>query len=308
MLTSLNTASRFHCRDDGPEPLPPGTDLLHHVATGEVCDIWKVCDRQTGQPWAWKRLRPEMADNTPARDALSMEAYVGRCVQGVFTVRIERDFTEQEPPSLLREWLEGESLGRRLERVGRLSVGTAFWVARQIAQGLQELQQAGVSHGDVKPANIFLEPNGRVRLIDTGFASALQQAGNGRHHYALKGTPEYLAPELLSTNPADPVAADVYSLGVVLYEMLSGRVPFVGENTADVLRLHRQSRPPAVEKHCPDLPDDAARLLERLLCKQPLRRPGHPDELVRHLLEVELQTMPQRRGIPATVSVERASA
>jgi eukaryotic-like serine/threonine-protein kinase len=190
-------------------------------------------------------------------------------------------------------WLEGMTLGRWLAAGQRFDLPGALWIARQAAEGLGALATAGWIHGDVKPSNIFVSPEGHVTLVDLGFA---RRYGNtvsvdGRR---VMGTIEYLAPEnLTSSGGADP-RSDIYSLGVVLFELLAGRVPFEGCDLVELAAHHKQTAPPDLRCTAPQLPAEAASLVRQMLSKDPLRRPQTPREVVARLVALEIATFSER--------------
>lgn len=270
---------------------PEGYELLRPAARGPRTEVWKVCAKDTGLPFAWKRA---MADSDAVRDALQREAELCRAAQtGV--PKLHADLSRRDPPALLLEWLEGETLEQLLERETRLSVGHTFWLGRQIAQRIAELRRAGFAHGNLQPAHIFLEENGRVRFVGGGSAMRLDDPNSIPQPIVLPQNAAYRAPEAPAAAIANPVAADAYSLGVILYQSITGRLPFHGESVKELRRLHRQAKPPSVRAHCPYLPPAAEELIAALLSKQPLRRPHQPRELLQRLLDVELQTITFRR-------------
>jgi serine/threonine protein kinase len=228
------------------------------------------------------------------RQLLVNEAAAGQAVASRHVVHVERAEQEASPPFNLLEWIDGQTLELRLAQQRRMPAGTAVWIARQCAQGLNDLAGVGYAHGDVKPQNIFVGDGGEVKLIDLGFAQPLAESPPTRHSHSMTGTPEYMAPESFSRGIINPVLRDIYSLGVTLYQMLSGRLPFESTNTRQVLRLHCTTRPPRLESLCEGVPADLFDLVRRLLAKQPIRRPQSYASLIRELTSLELATLHAR--------------
>lgn len=272
---------------------PAGYELTGPCGNGSFSEICKVRCRESERFFALKRLRPEWLNEPDARKLFSAEADAGRQARGEHVVRLAHSDTTGERPFLIFEWLDGQTLQQRLESSEPLTVPTAIWIARQTAEGLHTLQRAGFVHGDVKPENIFLCRNGLVKLIDLGFAHRIDREPVCAEQKVLVGTAEYLAPEVLTGDVADPVAKDVYSLGVTLFRLLAGRMPFLGEHAAEIMRLQRQAKPPELKSLCPEAPEELVDLVNAMLAKQPLRRPAHLAGLVTRLVELEIATLPE---------------
>lgn len=268
-------------------PVPAGFQVLRLQAAGEFCDVFKVCETRTGIPFAWKRLKIGGCGEAAA-ERFRMEARALECCNGPGVVALHRDLTELTPPSMLLGWLEGSPLQRLLIRGEPLGSRRAFWIGRQIAQGMQTLAAGGFAHGDLRPANVFVDGRGEVRLIGLGSALPLDGRAGRRRFEPVAGRVEYLAPERQSGAPYDALAADVYSLGAVLCEMLSGCPPFLSEEPEDVLRMHRQARPLLRAEQLP-IPSEGIDIVESLLRKEPLRRPRDVIALLRRLMDLELR-------------------
>lgn len=274
--------------------VPVGCDVVGRAGCGSFSDVWKIRDLNTGRFYALKQMRPEWCDKPVARKVMSIEAVVGSRAGGAHVVRVLDDDPDGESPFLIMEWLEGETLESLLQRERNLSESQAVWIARQCVQGLQELEQAGYAHGDIKPDNIFVTDDGNIKLIDLGFSRSLESDADEFSGKLLTGTAEYMAPEMCSSARYDPIAKDLYGLGITLFRMLTGRLPFTARTTADVLTLQKESRAPKLRRWCPLASREVAELVNRLLAKQPIRRPRQLSGLVRELIQIELMTLPER--------------
>ena len=264
----------------------PDYEPLAFAGAGAFCDVWQVRELATGAVRALKQLRPEHEVQRVARQLLENEAEAGRRLTSPHIARVIEARLEVAPRFLVMEWLTGQTLEQLLAARGALPCRQALWVARQCAQGMADLAAAGLAHGDVKPTNIFVECSGVVRLIDLGFARPVEPAATADR--LLTGTPEYLAPESLGGEFRPPIEKDIYSLGVVLYRMLCGRLPFVGDTVEDVLRQHQQAIPRDLRRAAPHVPREVADLTTRLLAKHPLRRGDGLPHLVHDLARLEL--------------------
>jgi serine/threonine protein kinase len=187
--------------------------------------------------------------------------------------------------------LPGESLRRRLQRDYCLSVADALWVLRQAAEALAALHQAGFLHGDIKPDNLRLIGDGTAVLTDLGFAHRPgENAAFLRAGYVL-GTANYLAPELCDEQPSEDYPSDLFSLGVTLFEVLTGRLPYPPGSLRQTLRRHRCDPPADVARHARGpLPPALVRLVEQLLARRPKDRPRAP-EVVQRLVSLEIAAL-----------------
>ena len=185
-------------------------------------------------------------------------------------------------------FVEGDSLRDRLAREGELPVADAVGVLREIAGGLAYAHRHGIVHRDIKPENVLLSEGGAL-VADFGVAKALRAAAEGSGATATGlaiGTPTYMAPEQALGNPSVDHRADLYALGVVAYEMLTGQPPFAGRPPQALLAAHATETPEPVIKRRPSVPPALATLVTRLLEKHPADRPQSAEEVVRALEEI----------------------
>lgn len=267
--------------------------LLTLAGRGSFGEVWLVQDRRTCRLQALKQLRDDCPNPSAGRQLLWNEAEVSRRVLSDHVVKVRETALDAEPPYIVLEWLSGETLETLLTRERQLPCGQALWIVRQCAQGLADLLQAGFTHGDVKPSNIFLCRSGLAKIIDLGFARPDRRVVDDllEVERTLEGTPAYLAPEILTPGEHNGVARDFYALGVTLYRMLTGSLPFQGATAAEVFREHQQSQPPRLRSLAPHVPSEVEDLVHRLLAKQPLRREPLWRGLVHELIGLELLTI-----------------
>jgi serine/threonine-protein kinase len=271
----------------------PNFRLLELAGRGSYGEVWLVQDRRSGRLHALKQLRADCSNPSTGRQLLWNEAEVGRRVQSDHVVRGDAAFLSASPPYLVLEWLSGETLEARLNREQQLSCREAMWIGRQTAQGMYDLLQAGFTHGDIKPSNVFISRSGLVKLIDLGFARPDRRVVDDLTDPAriITGTPEYLAPESLVPGENNGIAKDLYSLGIMLYRMLTGCLPFRGETVAEIVRQQQQAHAPRLRMLAPHVPPEAEHLVHRLLSKHPLRRDRGMRSLVQELIGLELLTL-----------------
>jgi serine/threonine-protein kinase len=223
---------------------------------------------------------------------LRREAKVGREVTHPHVVPVLAARVEAAPYFVVMPRIAGQTLAGRLAG-GPLPVAMAVWIARQAAQALDALHRQGYLHGDVKPANLLIAPNGHLTLIDLGFARRLDETGSAVNRLVL-GTINYLAPELLVSAVRADARSDIFSLGVVLFEMLAGRLPLAARNLPDLLRMHNEYRPPNLRAIRPDMPAALSALVQQMLFREPLRRPQSICDIVDRLIRLEIETLADR--------------
>jgi len=273
---------------------PAGYQPVHMIGTGTFADIWLVNNATTQQQSVWKQLRKEWHQNATARQLLTNENTVLLSHTSPYVVKgVAQNSNSNELPGVLQDYISGQTLEAKMG-AKPLPIPQAIWIARQAAQGIADLNNAGYTHGDIKASNIIVRPNGSVVLIDLGFSKSLQ-ASVKQHNSCIMGTPEYLAPEVVSTEPQPIEMKDIYSLGVVLFKMLTGTLPFQGGTTASTLALARRHRSPLLQRWCPHAPDKLVRLLNAMLAKQPWRRPASIKIVIRELIELELAALSRRQ-------------
>ena len=249
--------------------------------------------------YAIKTLRENRQDDGLAIGLVRREARAGCQVKSPRVVPVLAANLHQTPYFIVMPFLPGASLAELLTTGSRLVLPVALWIARQVAEALEGLQQAGWLHGDIKPGNVMVAPSGHVTLVDLGFARRLcESRDEWLVDRPLTGTLSYLAPELLTSTLRVDIRSDLYSLGVMLFEMLTGRVPFSSSDPGELARQQREEKPQDVRISVPQLPTRVARLVRSLLAKDPARRPQSPSEVTSRLAALEVETFAERVGVP----------
>jgi eukaryotic-like serine/threonine-protein kinase len=276
-----------------PTPSIPGYELLDYLGGGPMTAVYAARDAADDCSCAVKVVREEWDDQATAVKLLHREARAGLSVRHPHLVRVTHTHVTRPPYFLVMEMLRGESLRQRLRRDFRLDPAEAVWIARQTAEALAALHQAGFLHGDVKPDNLRLTSAGPAVLIDLGFAHRPgENAAFLREGYVL-GTANYLAPELCDSAPEEDLSSDLFSLGVMLFEMLTGRLPYPPGSLRQTFRRHRCDPPADVRRLAGPLPPALAALVERLLAHRPADRPG-AGAVVQRLIQLEIAGLRKR--------------
>jgi eukaryotic-like serine/threonine-protein kinase len=275
-------------------PRIPGYELLSFLGGSLLTSVYSARQRQSDAPCAVKVLNRDWQEDSTAVKLLQREARACLAVQHPHLVKLLEAHVTRSPYFLVMEMLGGESLRRRLRRDYRLDVPSALWIARQTAEALAALHRAGFAHGDVKPDNIRIVSDGRAILLDLGFAHRLgENAALLQQGYVL-GTVNYLAPELCGQDLEDGLASDVFSLGVTLFEMLAGQLPYPPGSIEQTFRRHEADPPADIRRLAGPLPAGLAHLMERLLKRLPTDRP-RATAVVQQLIGLEIAAIGQRR-------------
>jgi eukaryotic-like serine/threonine-protein kinase len=276
--------------------------LSRRMASGGMGQVWEAEDTVLHRQVAVKVLSEELSSEPNSAERFRREARAAaglshHNVAGVF------DYGEDDGTQfIVMELVDGETLADRIRRDGRFDPGEAVRVAAGIAAALDAAHGAGIVHRDIKPSNVMLTPQGEVRVLDFGIASAagptLTASG------VTIGTAAYLSPEQASGGRATP-ASDIYALGVVLYEMLAGRPPFTGETAVAVAAAHVSEAPPPLEGVAPDVPPHLAAACHRALAKDPEQRPQTAAEFAGLLRDH--QELSRQVTAPPAASVDEAT-
>ncbi|MBE0567470.1 MAG: serine/threonine protein kinase, partial [Krumholzibacteria bacterium] len=239
------------------------------LGRGGMGEVYRADDLKLGQPVALKFL-PAGLEQDAARLARFLgEVRTARQVTHPNVCRVY-DIGEVDGQHYISmEYVDGEDLASLLRRIGRLPQERAVEVARQICAGLAAAHAQGILHRDLKPANVMLDGRGRVRLTDFGLAQLAAEIGRDD---VSSGTPAYMAPEQIAGREVT-VRSDVYALGLVLYELFTGRTAFAADTVAELRRLHADSVPSSLTSHVQDLDPAVERAVLRCLEKNPADRP-----------------------------------
>ena len=278
-----------------PEPssgrvLSPGTMLgprykiLSVLGTGGMGVVYRALDMKLDQEIALKRLRPDRISNE-RREILRREIILSRRVTHENVCRIYdlEEFDGEEFVSM--EYLRGEILKDIEEHEGVIPLGRGIQIAKGICRGLSAAHRIGVLHRDLKPENVLIDLEGRPRLMDFGIAIDRNESWSEKSG-TVPGTPQFLAPELLR-GAAPDVRTDLYALGILFYEMFTGRVPFDDPDTAALVRKILEREAPPVTALRPEFPAELSDIIARTISKDPAARFASADEIAAALESYE---------------------
>ena len=278
--------------------------ILDRLGGGGMGVVYRALDLKLDRPVALKFLSSQRGAAEEHKRRFLREARAASALDhpNICTV-YEIDETPDGALFIAMALCEGETLRDRIAR-GPLPIAEAVAIAGQIAAGLARAHQRGIVHRDVKPANVMVTPGGVVKLVDFGIAKLADQSRLTRAGSAV-GTAGYMSPEQLHGEPADP-RSDVWSLGVVLYEMVTGRSPFDSESENEMIRAILKSAPPPLSSLRPGVPAPLEGLVERALAKRPEERTPGMEEMGAELRQVAaLLASPSRMSSPPGSDADR---
>jgi serine/threonine protein kinase len=246
--------------------------LEHHLGHGGMASVYLARDEELERSVAIKLLAESLADDQASRRRFLREARLAARLSHPNVVRVYDAGEDEGRPYIVMECVEGETLAELLARRGRLRPDEAIGLALQACRGLEHAHAEGLIHRDVKPGNLLLARDGTLKIADFGIAraaegTALTQAGT------VLGTAAYLAPEQAAGEEVT-AAADLYSLGAVLYELLTGRPPYELDSLAELAAQQRSGAIPPVRDLAPDAPPRLEETVMRCLARNPAYRPG----------------------------------
>lgn len=259
-------------------PHLPGYVLGARLGGGPTADVFAAADAAGGRGWAVKVLKDDAAGDPTNVQLFRREARAGLAVQHPNLVRIVRAAVRAERPfHLVMERAAGRSLRSVLRQGGWLAPRTVGAVGRQAAAALAALHAAGYVHGDVKPDNLHVTPGRSATLLDLGFAHRPSEDPHLVGPGFVLGTANYIAPELCDQPDGDGPAADVFSLGVTLFELLTGELPYPDGTVEETMVRHRDGRPESLWDWRGTWPLGLAALVDRMLARDPASRPPAAD-------------------------------
>jgi serine/threonine-protein kinase len=256
-------------------------ELEELVGTGGMSSVYRAHDRLLERKVALKILHERYGEDDEYVERFRREARaVAQLAHPNIVTVIDRGEDEGRQ-FIVFEYVDGENLKQVVEREGPLAIDRVLELGLEIAQGLAFAHERGIVHRDVKPQNVLLNGDAKAKVTDFGIARTLDVEKGVTQTGTVLGTSDYIAPEQASGQVVSR-ETDVYSLGIVLFELLTGRVPFTGESFVAVALQHVNEPPPSVLERRPDTPPRLAELIDRALAKDPDDRPTM-DELVAEL-------------------------
>ncbi|HXF71003.1 MAG TPA: Stk1 family PASTA domain-containing Ser/Thr kinase [Actinomycetota bacterium] len=281
------------------------------IGSGGMAQVHRGTDTVLGRPVAIKILSPRYAGDAEFVARFRREAQAAARLNHPNVVGVYDTGSDDGTHYIVMEYVEGRTLADFLARDGRLPAERAVELAEAVCRALAVAHAQGVIHRDVKPGNIMVTRDGRVKVMDFGIARLADGADTVAQTAAVLGTASYLSPEQARGEPVD-ARSDLYSLGVVLYEMLTGRPPFTGDSPVAVAFKHVNEAPTPPSKLAPDVPPDLEAVVMRCLAKNPANRYASAEELLADLERVRtgrpVEATPLLPDRPTAVLPTRAPA
>ncbi len=284
--------------------------VLSELGHGGMANVYKAWDAAANRHVALKILATQLAHDTNFLERFHREAKASARLSHPNIVRVHEVGQQDGLHYLVMDYIEGESLHHKLAREKRLSIEAATSIVNQIGSALEHAHAQGIIHRDVKPSNILLDDQGRAFLTDFGIAKAIAGTRLTQTGTSL-GTPDYMSPEQVLGKTVDG-RSDLYALGVVLYEMLTGQAPFAAETQQAVLYRHVYTPPPMITLLNPRLPQWVDALIQRALAKDPRERFQSGREMAVALrggegVATQVVARPARRAITNPVLIALAA-
>ena len=280
-------------------------EIIEELGAGGMGRVYRAFDKKIEEEVALKLIRPEIAAEKRTVERFRNEIKTARKITHKNVCRTHDLGEEGKAFFITMEYVRGEDLKSVIRRMGTLTAGKAVTIARQVAEGLGEAHRLGVVHRDLKPGNIMIDKDGNAKIMDFGIARSLARAGTTAEG-AIIGTPEYMSPEQVDGKPADQ-RADIYALGVILFEMVTGRPPFEGETAFSIANKHKSEPAPDPRTLNPQISADLGRLILRCLEKERDQRYQTTDELLADLGTIE-ETLPSTQRAPPGHKTASSSA
>ncbi len=259
--------------------------IIGEIGKGGMGTVYKALDTQINEEVALKLIRPEIASDEKILKRFSNELKLARKISHKNVCRMYHLEREKETPYISMEYVEGEDLKSFIRKKKKLANEESISIAKQVCEGLAEAHELGVVHRDLKPQNIMIDDKGKAKIMDFGIARSVEAPGVTQTGVII-GTPDYISPEQAEGEEADQ-RSDIYALGVILYEMVTGSVPFKGDTALSVALKHKAQLPKEPRKLNPEISENLSRLILICMEKDRERRYQKAEELLADLRNIE---------------------
>ncbi len=259
-------------------------EIIELLGRGGMGNVYRAVDTKINEEIALKFLNPAVADEKMI-ERFKNELKLARKISHKNICRMYDLGDVDGSPYITMEYVTGEDLRGMIKMTGQLSVGRAISIAKQVCEGLAEAHRLGVVHRDLKPRNVMIDKEGNARIMDFGIARSIKVKGITKAG-SLVGTPEYMSPEQVKGQKVDQ-RSDIYSLGIILFEMMTGQVPFEGDTSLSIALKHEKEIPPDPREFNTQVSKDISRVILKCLEKDKERRYQGAGELFSDLSKIE---------------------
>ena len=294
--------SRTETLKGSPKELTRGSvfagryEVIEELGRGGMGKVYRVMDGKIEEEVALKLLRPEIASDMKTITRFKNELKFARKIIHKNVCRMYDLSEEGGAQYITMEYMRGEDLKSLIRRIGQFTAGKAIFIARQVCEGLAEAHKLGVVHRDLKPQNIMIDREGNSHIMDFGIAHSISTEGITDSGVII-GTPHYMAPEQVEGKEIDK-RTDIYALGVILFEMLTGMVPFEGDTPLVIAVKHKTEHPPDPRKLNPQIPEEISRLILKCMEKSKNKRYQTVEDLLSELNRIKEDLPTTDRVLP----------
>jgi len=268
--------------------------IIEELGKGGMGKVYKAHDTKIKEKIALKLIKPEIAKDKKTIERFNNELRVARRIRHKNVCQMFDLGEDKGTHFITMEFVDGQDLKKLIRQTGQLAIGTTINIAKQVCDGLVEAHTLGVVHRDLKPSNIMIDSDGNARIMDFGIARSLKAKGITGAGVMI-GTPEYMSPEQVEGKEVDQ-RSDIYSLGVILYEMVTGGVPFEGDTPLSIAVKHKTESPPDPKDLNAQIPNDLSHVILHCLEKEKEKRYQRAEDVLTGLENIE-------KGLPTTEKI-----
>ena len=259
--------------------------IVEELGKGGMGKVYRVVDKKLDEEVALKLIKPEIASDRKTVERFSKELKFARKIVHKNVGRMYELMEDEGRYFITMEYVSGQDLKGLIRQTGQLTVGKSISIAKQVCEGLAEAHKLGVIHRDLKPHNIMIDKEGNARIMDFGIARSLDAEGITDAKVMI-GTPKYMSPEQVEGEAVDQ-RSDIYSLGIILYEMVTEKTPFDGDTALSIALKHKTEAPPEPREFNAQIPEDLSLVILKCLEKDKQKRYQRAEEVLSELSSIE---------------------
>ena len=275
-------------------------EVIEELGKGGMGKVYRVVDTKIKEEVALKLIKPEIATDKKTIERFNNELKYARKIRHKNVCQMFDLGEEKGTHYITMEYIPGEDLKSMIKMSGQISVGVAVKITKQVAEGLTEAHRLGIVHRDLKPSNVMIDKEGNAHIMDFGIARSHDAHGVTELGMMI-GTPEYMSPEQVDGEEVDQ-RSDIYSLGVMLFEMITGQVPFRGKTPISIAMKHKSEAPQAPRKLNSQIPEDLSCMVLKCMEKERGKRYQNDEEVLSQLNKIEIKIPTKERALKQATS------